>query len=637
LPSPVAPQAVPQSQQPQPVLNVPPPPPASRAGANLSMDWDDEELSTQIYDRPEGYENVEEGFDDLSALRVNQQQDEDFPQYQQPYAQQYSAPPSHGSYQPNSYPAAQSQARPGTNPPGGYQARPGTQPPGGYQARPGTNPPGYAGVPQTPPRQPQNGFGGSTVMGIGSPFEQQDQGYGQDQSYGQYPDQQTPPPGVEISPRAYSLSEPPPAPVAGSLRAPPTATQTFSMDTGSARGEGGRNPLFAMLAVAAVVLLCFVGYIFLARTEPGVVQIAVHPADAQLLFDGKPVGSGSPFVVTGVSPSDKHTIEVSKSGYRTWSNEVQVQAGQTLQLSVPMLPAEGGSEAPAVGGVASNGSQATGGFSLETSPPGATVSLDGQDLGGITPLRVGNLLARTYEVKVKLAGFKEHTARVDVRSGVDRSLPRVMLEPERVRVRVSSEPSGAEAVVVRGSEKRTLGRTPIDVTLDNDGSSWTLQVHKGGFEDYEQPISIEAGVAELSMRAVLSRKGGEEAVASSSSSSSSSSSETAAPIAEAPKPEKPARSSASSSTDDLLESATSSSAKAPAAAEGGQGTLRINARPWAQVVIDGRPIGNTPQMNIALPAGNHRVQLVNPEFNLKKNLTVTIKAGQTETQIIALQ
>ncbi|HEX5657338.1 MAG TPA: PEGA domain-containing protein, partial [Polyangiales bacterium] len=604
LPSPVAQEALPA--QPQPVLNVPPPPPSQRAGANLSMDWDEEEeLSTQIYDRPEDYENVEAGFDDLSSLRT----------HQQPFAEPAYAPPQ--------------QARPGTNPPG--YARPGTNPPG--YARPGTNPPGaypsngYTQPQTIPQRTHANGFGTATQMGIGSPYEQAEQ----NDEYGQFPQEQTPPPGVEISPRAYSLSEPPPAPVAGSLRAPPTATQTFTMDTGS-RAEGGRNPLFAMLAVAAVVLLCFVGYVFLAKTEPGVVQVAAHPADAQLLFDGKPVGTGSPFVVTNVSPSDKHTLEVQKAGYRTWSQEVQVQAGQTLQLSVPLQPTEGGE---AVAAVAANGSQATGGFSLETSPPGATVSLDGADLGGITPLRVGNLLSRTYEVKVKLAGFKEHTTRVDVRSGVDQSLPRVMLEPERVRVRVTSEPAGAEAVVVRGSEKRTLGRTPIDVTLDNDGSGWTLQVHKSGYEDFEQAIAIQDGVAELNMRAVMARmSGGDDSVASSPAPAREPA--PSAPIAEAPKPEK--RASAAASTDDLLESATSSSARAPApAAEGGQGTLRINSRPWAQVVIDGRPIGNTPQMNVPLPAGNHRVQLVNPEFNLKKNLTITIKSGQTETQIIALQ
>ena len=76
---------------------------------------------------------------------------------------------------------------------------------------------------------------------------------------------------------------------------------------------------------------------------------------------------------------------------------------------------------------------------------------------------------------------------------------------------------------------------------------------------------------------------------------------------------------------------------AAAAGGGGNGTLRINSKPWSQVFIDGKLIGNTPQMNVSLPEGAHRVTLVNPEFSLKKSVTINIKPGQTETQIINLQ
>jgi serine/threonine-protein kinase len=66
---------------------------------------------------------------------------------------------------------------------------------------------------------------------------------------------------------------------------------------------------------------------------------------------------------------------------------------------------------------------------------------------------------------------------------------------------------------------------------------------------------------------------------------------------------------------------------------GGEGTLRVNTRPWSQVFVDGRLIGNTPQMNIPLPAGRHTVRLVNPDFNIQETVPVTIRSGQTETLI----
>ena len=68
----------------------------------------------------------------------------------------------------------------------------------------------------------------------------------------------------------------------------------------------------------------------------------------------------------------------------------------------------------------------------------------------------------------------------------------------------------------------------------------------------------------------------------------------------------------------------------------GPGTLRINSRPWSQVYVDGRLIGNTPQMNISLPAGPHRVTLVNPDFNIRENVSVTITAGEVTTKIVTL-
>ena len=49
--------------------------------------------------------------------------------------------------------------------------------------------------------------------------------------------------------------------------------------------------------------------------------------------------------------------------------------------------------------------------------------------------------------------------------------------------------------------------------------------------------------------------------------------------------------------------------------------------------MDGRRIGNTPQMNIRLPAGRHTITLVNPDFNIRERVTVTIAPGGTETLI----
>lgn len=66
----------------------------------------------------------------------------------------------------------------------------------------------------------------------------------------------------------------------------------------------------------------------------------------------------------------------------------------------------------------------------------------------------------------------------------------------------------------------------------------------------------------------------------------------------------------------------------------GEGTLKISSKPPCEIVIDGKPTGLvTPQLSIALPAGNHRVTLVNREKDIKKTLSVQISANTTEKVI----
>ena len=66
------------------------------------------------------------------------------------------------------------------------------------------------------------------------------------------------------------------------------------------------------------------------------------------------------------------------------------------------------------------------------------------------------------------------------------------------------------------------------------------------------------------------------------------------------------------------------------------GTLRVNSLPWSEVFVDGKPVGNTPQMGLLLPAGRHKLKLVNPPLEMTKILSVQIEPGQVVTETINL-
>ncbi len=61
-----------------------------------------------------------------------------------------------------------------------------------------------------------------------------------------------------------------------------------------------------------------------------------------------------------------------------------------------------------------------------------------------------------------------------------------------------------------------------------------------------------------------------------------------------------------------------------------EGTLRIGVRPYAEVYVDGRPVGSTPMRPLRLPPGSYVVRLSHPDYQplMRK---VTIRAGEQRT------
>jgi hypothetical protein len=56
----------------------------------------------------------------------------------------------------------------------------------------------------------------------------------------------------------------------------------------------------------------------------------------------------------------------------------------------------------------------------------------------------------------------------------------------------------------------------------------------------------------------------------------------------------------------------------------------MNSIPQSSVVLDGKPLGMTPQIGINVPAGTHKVAFINADQGFKKEVTVTVAAGETK-------
>ncbi|MFO0696612.1 MAG: protein kinase [Polyangiales bacterium] len=66
----------------------------------------------------------------------------------------------------------------------------------------------------------------------------------------------------------------------------------------------------------------------------------------------------------------------------------------------------------------------------------------------------------------------------------------------------------------------------------------------------------------------------------------------------------------------------------------GGSTLTVNATPWAEIRLDGRPLGTTPRRGLALPAGSHSLVLSCPPLGREARTTVVATPG-AETRVLA--
>ena len=78
-------------------------------------------------------------------------------------------------------------------------------------------------------------------------------------------------------------------------------------------------------------------------------------------------------------------------------------------------------------------------------------------------------------------------------------------------------------------------------------------------------------------------------------------------------------------------------ASAGTPAVGGGGTLRLNSLPWAEVYVDGRKVGNTPQRALSVTPGEHDVRLVNNAFDMVASFKVRVNKGQSITRGVMLE
>ena len=217
-----------------------------------------------------------------------------------------------------------------------------------------------------------------------------------------------------------------------------------SLDVANREPAQAQKPGSNTAALLLLLLLLAVGgggaaYWFLLR--PGTVVIKVNPEhEFAVVIDGKAVGGAdtSP-VILPLSPGT-HAVSVQRTGFKSWTDAVTVQPGETVRLSATLAALV----------------QQSGGFTLVTEPAGAMVFLDGASLGQVTPMRVGSVPVGSHTIELRL-GARVMTQTITVEAGKTLEL-KLPLPPEAKPAAVTPPPVVTEKPVV--AEKPVVTEKP---------------------------------------------------------------------------------------------------------------------------------------------------------------------------------
>jgi hypothetical protein len=226
---------------------------------------------------------------------------------------------------------------------------------------------------------------------------------------------------------------------------------------------------------------------------PGQALIDSNPQGAQFQVDGKSDPSWvTPFTVTALGPG-KHIISASKSGYSSEIRSVDVAAGSKTSLVLHLSPVNAL-------------------MVVNSTPPGATVMLDGKSSGRVTPAQFA-VENGSHTILLRKPGYLDETITADLgpaRNFQYSPVLRALGNAEDMRtvgkfnklfgqhggdstagmgaISIHTQPKGAQVAI----NQRVLDKiSPVDVMLGP--GNYIVDITMTGFKPVHKVVNVDKG------------------------------------------------------------------------------------------------------------------------------------------------
>ena len=206
------------------------------------------------------------------------------------------------------------------------------------------------------------------------------------------------------------------------------------------------------------------------KSSRGTVTLECSMKEAQIYVNGNLVGTGS---WTGQLDAAMYQVEIKRDGHttRTTSFTLQPQDEKTITLPVPQ---------PLYGTL-----------SVSSQPIGATVYLDGTEIG-TTPFIKSEILAGKKTLEFRKKDYRTVSMEIEIKDGELNSFSTTL--SDGFTATINTEPSGA-SLQVDGQYK---GQTPY--SFETSSGDYAINLSKPGYTPFKKKIHFDASNPELSIK-----------------------------------------------------------------------------------------------------------------------------------------